>query len=399
MKRLITLWILLIALSACSQETEEVVEEPGILELIQGKDPLVDTVLANREQYRFQFILMEISDLEPYGPLIELHDYSTSDYFYPASMVKLPTALATLEKLTEDSLSIDAWLKINRDQHCGNMKYIEQTEKQRLTFRQMIEELMIVSDNHHYNALYHYVSPQVLNDKMKARSIEKSKIYKPFTGCEMPLNLFTNSSVAIDPNGRKVVQDSARIELEDFAKLYSYDDELLLGSKHEYRREIVDGPYDFNYNLEYPLWDIQKTMLGVFAPQSLAEENQWNIDSTKLEFLQETMLRSPKTLGGDFARKPKDYPDNLYKYIIHGDANPKYKNVKTYSKIGISYGFVTESAYVVDPDSGKKFLLTASIYVNANDTVNDGDYEYDEVARPFLAKFSQLILEELSTSH
>lgn len=83
----------------------------------------------------------------------------------------------------------------------------------------------------------------------------------------------------------------------------------------------------------------------------------------------------------------------MYKYLVHGDENSKYDSVITYSKLGLSYGFVTETAYVHDPATNRHYVLTLNLYVNSNDTVNDGKYEYEELARPFLARFGQLLLE------
>jgi hypothetical protein len=64
---------------------------------------------------------------------------------------------------------------------------------------------------------------------------------------------------------------------------------------------------------------------------------------------------------------------------------------RTFSKIGISYGFVTESAYIVDFENKKDFLFSVSMYVNQDGVVNDGAYEYDKIARPFIASFTRII--------
>ena len=60
---------------------------------------------------------------------------------------------------------------------------------------------------------------------------------------------------------------------------------------------------------------------------------------------------------------------------------------------GDAYGFLTDSAYIVDFDNGVEFLLSASIYTNANETFNDDNYEYDEIALPFLRDLGTAIYE------
>ena len=60
-----------------------------------------------------------------------------------------------------------------------------------------------------------------------------------------------------------------------------------------------------------------------------------------------------------------------------------------YSKIGQAYGFTMDNAYVVDKRSGKAFFLTACVYSNANEVLNDDVYGYDSEAMPLLADLAE----------
>ena len=108
---------------------------------------------------------------------------------------------------------------------------------------------------------------------------------------------------------------------------------------------------------------------------------------------------------GNFPREMKNnayhdknlYPDNYYKYTIIGN-QPELASsgrYRIFSKIGIAYGFVTESAYVVDFENQKDFIVSISIYVNDDNVVNDNVYEYSKIARPFIANFTRLIQDSL----
>ena len=44
-----------------------------------------------------------------------------------------------------------------------------------------------------------------------------------------------------------------------------------------------------------------------------------------------------------------------------------------------------------------KFILTATMYVNENDIINDDVYEYESVGIPFFASFAKEILSNLKT--
>lgn len=379
----------------CQNANSEDPIEPDFLLEMYGKDSLVDYVLENLEKFRFQFMLTEIEAFDSILVLGQTHNYAVPEwYFYPASVVKLPTAILTLEKLKEKDFPVESVLVLNRDFECGNMQFVEESREKNTTIQQMLRELIIVSNNTYYNSLYHFLTPKFLNEQLQAKGIRNTSIYKDFSGCEMPLNMKTHGYFLVDrKKSIALKEDQSEFPLSEFAAHYSYDSTKLLGSKHEYRRNIVDGPFDFNYNLEYPISDIHGTSMRLFFPEFFKEDERWNIREKDRDLLIETMKSVPRDLNEKKYLDKKKYPDNLYKYLIHGDANPKYNAVITYSKLGLSYGFVTETAYVHDPSTNRRYVLTASMYVNANDTVNDGKYEYEELAKPFLARFGQLILE------
>ena len=77
-----------------------------------GKDSLVDFVLKNRDKYRLQFIVTDIQRDQDGNEDFKTYDFTTNEYFYPASMVKLPTAVAMMEILDSLELSKNCYIKI-----------------------------------------------------------------------------------------------------------------------------------------------------------------------------------------------------------------------------------------------------------------------------------------------
>ncbi len=47
---------------------------------------------------------------------------------------------------------------------------------------------------------------------------------------------------------------------------------------------------------------------------------------------------------------------------------------------------MTDTAYIKDARSGRELIISASIQVNANQTFNDDEYEYEDLGVPFLAE-------------
>ncbi len=71
--------------------------------------------------------------------------------------------------------------------------------------------------------------------------------------------------------------------------------------------------------------------------------------------------------------------------------------IRIFNKSGEAYGFKTDCAYIVDYENGVEFLLAATLYTNDNETFNDDNYEYEEIAQPFFRDLGLAIYElELS---
>jgi hypothetical protein len=65
--------------------------------------------------------------------------------------------------------------------------------------------------------------------------------------------------------------------------------------------------------------------------------------------------------------------------------------VRVFNKVGWAYGCLTDVSYVADFANKVEFMLTATIYVNADGILNDDKYEYEEVGWPFLYQLGQTI--------
>jgi hypothetical protein len=77
---------------------------------------------------------------------------------------------------------------------------------------------------------------------------------------------------------------------------------------------------------------------------------------------------------------------------MYGDTKlPIPDHIKIYNKVGNAYGYLIDCAYIEDSVNDIGFFLSAVIHVNKNKIYNDGQYEYEEVGIPFLAKLGRAI--------
>lgn len=363
----------------------------GDLDSLLRSDQVVRKVLDD-PAFRFQLKYSVIDTCERIDQSPLTISIGEAQYFYPASTVKLPIALLTLEKIKNLNLELDDQLIINDNVDCGNKRYIERCSSEKLTFRRLFRELIIVSDNDHYNALYHFLTPKDIMDRLSELGYNGTRIYKSFTGCDVVNQLKTNSLRVVRNDSLVYTQEASVMAFNEMAKCFLYDELKLIGQRHEYDRRIVDGPFDFNYNLDIPLEELHEMMSRLFVKHAYINELQWNMLNKHEAFIKRTLAEFPKDLSNSKFHDQDKYPNNVFKFFMedrYGD------HVMYHSKIGLSYGFTTETCYFDIPESCYNFLVSVSLYTNSNKTVNDGEYEYEEIARPVLQRIARLLQDSM----
>ena len=364
-----------------------------------GKDSLVDLVLKNRDKYRLQFIVTDIQRDQDGEEEFKTYDFTTNEYFYPASMVKLPTAVAMFEILDSLDLSRDSYVKMNKDFNCGGSGFVDLTLKRNIPISLAIEDMLSISDNAYYSLFFNVVTPKLLNYKLSERQLSKTSIYGGFTGCPRGKLLETHSYSIFSPDGSlKLSNPKSELDSSEFMYRLPFTSRKLIGKYQIENGKKVEKPYDFNSFLDYPLTDIHQTIFRLVFPQKVSSKERFQISFDSRKYLLKCMGNYPREMKNKAYNDKNLYPDNYYKYSIIGN-KPELASsgrYRIFSKIGIAYGFVTESAYIVDFENQKDFLFSVSIYVNDDDVINDNVYEYNKIARPFIANFTRLIQESLS---
>jgi hypothetical protein len=243
------------------------------------------------------------------------------------------------------------------------------------------------------------VSPELLNNKLLNRGINNTKIYSSFSGCPRGNTVETNSYQIYFPDGSlKITSPQKSLDSSKYMNRLPYNSNKLVGKFVIEDGRKIQKSFDFNYHLDYPLKDIHETVFRLAFPLQFNENQRFKLSSDSREFLLKCMGNFPREMENKSYHNSTLYPDNYFKYAIIGNklklaSEGKYR---TFSKIGISYGFVTESAYIVDFENQKDFLFSVSIYVNQDGVVNDGTYEYEKIARPFIANLTRIIQTSLS---
>lgn len=368
-----------------SQTTKEVsIDEVSSENILDSLG--IDLEVARNPKYGFQMVASSIKD----GKLEKTISYGTDQYYYPASLVKIPAMLVLLEVLEEKGIPLDAIPVFDTVNACGSTKFVDLSRQKRISFRQMLTELIVVSDNHFYNAIYHFLTPELLNERLHELGFNGSHIYRAFTGCDLEHQLKTYPYKVYSADGKLLHQAQAsELQVAVISQVYTSTQNRMFGSRHENKEgDIVDGPYDLNNHIEIPLDEMHQMLLRFLYPEEFEEQLRWKISDENREMIIGLLGAYPSEIKSAY-RSLSRFDDNEYKYVNYKSS----VEVRSLSKLGLSYGFASECVFVPTEGGDDGLLLTYSVYVNSNDIVNDGDYEYNEVARPFANDLFEYLLE------
>ena len=346
-----------------------------IEQALRADEPALQVVMQNLPEHQVQVLFTEIERDADGSVSFREHSFGLDDnrYFYPASTVKLPVALIALEKLQELE---------GVDRHS---RYTVGEAGEESSFTEDLIALFVVSDNPANNRLYEFLGKDEINLRLRRKGLRARIAHR--LGVRDSDSLLTRAITFSRPEGgplRVGPIDNSPIEILPL-------DNLLQGSAHIADGSLIDEPFDFSDNNYLPLSSLHQITQRLVFPEAFTEEERFHLSDEHREFVLNTMRTLPREAGYD----ESVYPDGRLKYFLFGDSRERIpEDIEIFNKIGRAYGYLTDSAYIVDRRTNREFLISATIRVNANETFNDDIYEYVEIGIPFLAELGrQLVFE------
>lgn len=329
-------------------------------------------------------------------PKLTLYQYSEKKdpYFNPASMVKLPILLMTLEKL--DSLKIDKFSRYETKNKtkCNNL--IESESKSLEGYYNLandIRKILLVSDNSAYNILFDFLGQEYIDKKLKEKGYSDVKIVRRFTNCSLEENRQANPFWFYDKNGTLIYDQPLTTNA---SLIVLPENDILIGKAYYENNSIINDPKSFKSSNKLALKAVLTMLQSLIFPITVDVEKRWNISNENIGFVLKYLAQLPCESGYIDYQDSEKYSDNYKKLIIFGDQtlidSNVYKNLKIFNIIGYSYGFISDVAYIVDFASGVEFFLAISMYANENDII-DGKYNYHDIARPIMGELGRVVLD------
>jgi hypothetical protein len=370
MKQLLLLISCIFLISCSSQE-----QNLNFLETaLSSKNPKIKRVMDSIENYQVQIRYTQI-DRRNDSVIFTDYDFQVNDsnYFYPASTVKFPTAVLALERLnTTDTLSM-------------NTKYYVEGDTIESTFKLDVSEIFAVSDNLANNRLVELLGFEEINNSLRKKGITPVRIAHRLGQHSddlrtKPLIVYLNdSSTGIT----KSILNKTPLELNLL--------NITKGSGYYQDDILIIEPFDFSSKNYFPISSQHNLIKRVIFPQNFDISERFNLSDEQHKYLLSTMHTLPRKAGYD----QNSYYDGYCKFFIYGDTKENIpEHLEIYNKVGFAYGTLTDCAYIKDTEKNIDFLLTATILVNKNGIFNDDAYEYDEIGIPFLAQLGREIYQQ-----
>jgi hypothetical protein len=386
---------LLLILNACKPAKTVVANENFLENLMQQHPHHFSKMLANRDSMRVKIIYSRIDRDKKNRP--RFTDYSFNlkpdDYFYPASTTKMPVAFLALEKLNQLAISRSATMISEKGQEGLSAVYNDPTSPDgRPTVEHYIKKLFVVSDNDANNRLYEFLGQQYLYDQLKAKGYSDVQIIRRLA-ITMPEELHrTTNPVSFRDSTGKVLFEQPLIKSN-----YNYitrNDFLGKGYLDE-KDQLVKGAMDFSRKNRIYLKDLHNMLRSVLFPEAVPAKQRFNIKDDDYKFVYQYMSQLPgETKFPEY--DTTEFYDSYCKFLLFGTQKhkPLPKHIRIFNKVGWSYGFLTDVAYIVDFEKNIEFMLSATVYCNEDGILNDNKYDYDSVGLPFLENLGKVIYDE-----
>lgn len=356
-------------------------------------------VLANPDHYRLQIIYTQINRNQQNQPSFKnyYYHYNPDNYFNPASMVKMPLAFLSLEKLKKLELNgIDKNTRMQFDSSYQGQKPLLKDSTSESGFPSIanfIKRAFLISENDPYNRMYQFMGQEAINSKLHQKGYEKLRITRQFMGFNEEQNRHTNAIKFLKNDGTLLFEQPAAYNSSTF----DFSQKFLLGKGYINKNDsLVNEPFDFTKHNYIPLEYFQQMLQSVLFPNSVPEKQRFDLKQEDRAFLLKFLSQYPSETS-----YPK-YNDSIFydsyvKFFFLDSSHTMPPHIRVFNKVGWAYGFLTDVSYVIDTKNKIEYMLSATIYVNEDGILNDDKYEFESVGNPFLnAIGKEIYLHELN---
>jgi len=369
--------------------------------------PLLDSLLRTNkflepihnfpDFYRVQIIYTQIDRDTKGNPTFTNHTWrlTPNEYFNPASLVKIPAAIFSLEKINYElaDYGVTKYSPVFYEKN-----YSCETEQQwdstciclYPNIAHFIKRALIISENSPYKRLYEFLGQGYIQKKLASMGFSETRIIQRFSSdCDEEGNRYTNAVNFFDVDSILLYRQP---EMYNQEYIHVKDSTIMVGNYIMDGRKKIKGGKDFSNANRIQLHHVHQMMMAIFFPGSMPQNLQFRLTDDDLNLLRYALGINPEE-SKDPVYDKKDYWPAYNNYFFYGlsKQTQMMKHVRIFNKVAMAYGFVSETAYITDFKNKREFFLSATIYANKDGVLLDNRYDYADVGIPFLKDLSLLI--------
>ncbi|MFN2456780.1 MAG: serine hydrolase [Chitinophagaceae bacterium] len=360
--------------------------------LAANKNEVFQQVLQHPQTYRLQIIYTQINRGKKNKPAFKnfYYNYAPDLYWNPASTVKLPLALLALEKLnTMKVKGVNKYTPMQFDSSYERQValYKDSTSQKGLpSIAHFIKKAFLISDNDAYNRLYQFVGQQNINRSLHEKGYKNIRIIRQFMGFTAEQNRHTNQVRFTKEGGSTIYMQPAAYNTDSFY----FPHEIKVGKAYYSRGTLVNAPIDFTAANNIPLEDLQQILQSVLFPSSVSARQRFNLTKDDYTFLYQYLSQYSSETNYPKYDEHKFY-NSYAKFFFRDSLHQPPSYIRVFNKVGWAYGFLTDASFVADFKNKVEFMLSATVYVNSDEILNDDKYDYGAIGYPFLYQLGQTI--------
>jgi len=375
------------------QEKDTSGENSFLEELMKKYPQYFDFILQHRDSLKVQIIYTQINRDIHNNPSFKNYYFNVNPdkYFYPASSVKLPVALLALQKLNELRLAglNKSSSFVTEKAYSGQTVVLNDptTPDGRPSVGQYVKKIFLVSDNDAFNRLYEFLGQEYINDRLHKMGYTDARIVH-----RLEISLSEDENRHSNPvnfyNGSGKLLYRQPMQFNQHPYMISNDS---IGKGYYKGGQFIDRAMDFSRKNRISLEDLHNILRSIIFPASVPVKQRFNLREEDYNFVYRYMSQYPSETKYP-SYDTVNYWDAFGKLLYWGSEKGNLpRNIRIFNKEGDAYGFLTDINYFVDFDRHIEFMLSATIYCNQDEILNDDKYDYDSLGLPFMKQLGRVI--------
>ena len=348
--------------------------------LHQETYPLLKQVAQDSHIFQLQILYTRILHNDQGQPQFDTQAFGpTQQYFYPASLVKLPLAALALEKLRSlPNLDLNTPL-LGLTQ--GKRVYVG-------CMAEVIEQMLVLSNNETFNLLFDWLGPDLINERLNQLGYDSAFVFHSFSNSPdtkfKKIFFSLHGEVFHQQQGLSSQKPNTGLPFPAQAGLYHFNG-----------KRWLPGPKDYKYSNYISLAQMHRLIMSIVYPQAFPEHQRFKLDPADYAFLRYYMGCYPREAdrrGCDST----EYHDSYMKFFFNAqDKRPIINGLRAYNKTGLAGGFISDCAYIVDETQGIEFFLSAALLTNPEGKPDGRSQDYENIGYPVLTQiFEQIFAQE-----